>query len=201
MFIYAYFAIRWYNTGDVSPFPIPIAAADSSIDEAPVTVEQISQHMVPPKQPRYISIPSLSISNTRVISVGVTADNNLDVPKNINDAAWYKESITPGSGHGAVLIDGHNGGVTRNGIFSNLSKLAPGDIIKIVRGDDKVYHYKVYDVRVKPLDWVNTIGMKEMVQSVDLTKEGLNLITCAGKWIPRETVFDHRVLVRATIVN
>lgn len=198
---YAYFGVRWYSTGVESPLPLPVAAADTSIDETPITDKQKQEYTVPAAQPRYIEIPKLGISNVRVTKVGVTANNMLDVPRNINDTAWYAKSATPGSGVGAVLIDGHNGGVSHNGVFAQLSTLKKGDQISVERGDGKIFTYEVYDVRNMPLEWVNKTGMKEMMYSVDPSKEGLSLITCSGRWIPKDKVFDHRILVRATIIE
>lgn len=198
---YAFFGMRWYNTGELSPLPMPVAAADASINETPVTTKQVEQHTAPANQPRYINIPALGIDNTRVTRVGVTDRNMLDVPKTLDDTGWYTKSAAPGSGVGAVLIDGHNGGVTRNGVFAKLSSLKQGDQISIERGDGKLFTYEVYDVRDMPLEWVNQTGMKEMMYSAKPEKEGLSLITCSGKWIPKDKVFDRRVLVRATIVE
>lgn len=198
---YAYFGIRWYNTGELSPVPLPVAAADASIDETPVTDKQVSEHRVAANEPRYLEIPKLGISKTRITKVGVDKRNMLDVPKNIDDTAWYAKSAQPGSGVGAVLIDGHNGGISRNGIFAKINTLEAGDQLAIERGDGKRFTYEVDDVRDMPLAWVNKEGMKEMMKSVDPSKEGLSLITCSGKWIPKDKVFDRRVLVRATIVD
>jgi len=125
----------------------------------------------------------------------------LDVPKTLDDTGWYTKSATPGSGVGAVVIDGHNGGISRNGIFAGLDKLKKGDQISIERGDGKRFTYEVYDVRDMPLEWVNKAGMKEMMYSVEPDKEGLSLITCSGRWVPKDKVFDRRILVRATIVE
>lgn len=198
---YAYFGLRWYNTGELSPLPLPVSAADSSIDETPVTDKQVEEYTVPSQQPRYIEIPSIGVAKTRVTKVGVTARNILDVPKNIDDTAWYAKSATPGSGVGAVLIDGHNGGVSRNGVFAKLGSLKKGEQISIERGDGKVFTYEVFDVRDMSLQQVNQTGMKEMMYSVESDKEGLSLITCSGKWIPKDKVFDRRTLVRATIIE
>lgn len=199
--LYAYFGIRWYNTGELSPLPMPVSAADNSIDESPVTEQQITKHTVRPEQPRYLEIPKLGISQARVTQVGVTKNNMLDVPRTLDDAGWFVKSATPGSGVGAVLIDGHNGGVTRNGVFAGLEKLTEGDQISIERGDGERFTYEVHDVRDMPLQWVNETGMKEMMYSVEPDKEGLSLITCSGKWIPKDKVFDRRVLVRATLIE
>lgn len=199
--LYAYFGVRWYSTGELSPLPLPVAAADTSIDETPVTDKQVEAYTIAANQPRYLEIPKLNISKTRITRVGVTARNLLDVPKNLDDAAWYAKSALPGSGTGAVMLDGHNGGVSRNGIFAKLDTLVAGDQITVERGDGKRFTYEVSDVRDMPLAQVNATGMKEMMRSVEPDKEGLSLITCSGKWVPKDQVFDRRILVRATIIE
>jgi len=198
---YAYFGLRWYNTGELSPLPLPVAAADSSIDETPVTKKQVDSYTVAANQPRYLVDSKLNDGTARVTRVGVTERNMLDVPKNLDDTGWYAKSAAPGSGVGAVLIDGHNGGATRDGVFARLDRLVKGDQISLERGDGKRFTYEVYDVRDMPLQWVNDVGMKEMMRSVEPDKEGLSLITCSGKWVPKDKVFDRRILVRATIVE
>jgi LPXTG-site transpeptidase (sortase) family protein len=135
----------------------------------------------------------------RVQKVGVTSNNQLDVPKNINDAAWYQKSATPGQGYGAVLIDGHNGGITRNGVFAKLNTLSQGDQITVERGDGKKYTYSVVENESMSLDEVNSTGMKKMMKSADEDTEGLSLITCDGKWIPKIQQFDRRIMLRAVL--
>jgi LPXTG-site transpeptidase (sortase) family protein len=201
LFAYAYFGVRWYSTGELSPLPLPVAAADVTIDETPVTAQQIQSHTVPAEQPRYIEIPTLGVDQTRVTKVGVTANNMLDVPKALDDSGWYAKSALPGSGAGAVLIDGHNGGASRNGVFAKLGELKKGDQVTVERGDGERFTYEVFDVRDMPLTWVNQSGMKEMMKSAEPQKEGLSLITGSGKWIPKDKVFDRRILVRATILE
>lgn len=118
-----WYAYRWYVAGDQFPVAIPaFATANPHIDETEVTASQVKEHTVPPLQPRYISIPTIGVSDTRVFAVGVEANGALGVPANISDAAWYNKSSTPGSG-GVVLIDAHNGGITRNGVFAKLGTL------------------------------------------------------------------------------
>jgi hypothetical protein len=43
--------------------------------------------------------------------------------------------------------------------------------------------------------------MREALTPIDSTKQGLNLLASAGNWIPRDKVFDRRVLVRASLVE
>jgi LPXTG-site transpeptidase (sortase) family protein len=199
--ISSWYAYSWYTNGTPLPLPIPIARADPAVDESDVAQSAIDQYTVPATNPRYISIPSLNVGNTRVYPVGVTAQNILDTPRNISDAAWYKKSMTPGSGYGAVLIDAHNGGNTKDGVFAKLDTLKPGDKITVERGDGKQFSYSVVENQIMNLDEVNKTGMKMMMQSAETDKEGLNLITCAGKWVPRLGQFDQRVMLRAVRID
>jgi len=194
-----YYSYQWFISGTQPPIvPLPASAlADPSIDEAPVTQRMINSYQVPAAQPRYISIPSLNIVNARVQSVGLTKNNMLDTPKNINDTAWYNKSAPPGQGYGQAVIDGHNGGITRDGVFAGLDKLKMNDEIIVERGDGKKITYLVKENETETLKETNTTGMKRLLTPVDKSKEGLGLITCAGNWVPRDKVFDKRILIRA----
>jgi LPXTG-site transpeptidase (sortase) family protein len=196
-----WYSYRWYVAGDPFPVPVPaFATANPDIDESEVTATQVKDHTVPPLQPRYISIPTIGVSDTRVFGVGVESDGALGVPANISDAAWYNKSSTPGSG-GVVLIDAHNGGVTRDGVFAKLGTLKKGDSIVVERGDGKKFTYQVQENQSMPLDEVNATGMKMMMESAVPGKEALNLITCDGKWVPRLKQFDRRIMLRAVLVD
>lgn len=199
----AWFMYQWFVTGEKPPLiPLPASAlADTSIDETPVTQQMIDDYTVPDSHPRYISIPALGVDKARVQSVGLTKNNLLDTPKNISDTAWYEKSALPGQGYGQVVINGHNGGVSRDGVFANLGKLADGDEITIERGDGKKTTYKVVENKIESLQEANTTGMKRLMMPYDTSKEGLGLITCAGNWVPRDKVFDKRILVRAVAVE
>lgn len=196
-----WYGYRWYTTGEEPPLQIPIASADSRIDESPLSQTKIDSYTVPAAEPRYISIPALKLSKVRVTKVGITADNQLDVPKNINDTAWFKDSATPGSGAGAVLVDGHNGGRTKDGAFAKLSTLQAGDRITIERGDGKKFTYKVVENKSMSLEEVNATGMRKMTQSIEPDVEGLSLITSDGKWVPKYKQFDRRIMLRAVLVD
>lgn len=195
----AWFMYQWFVTGEKPPLiPLPASAlADTSIDETPVTQQMIDDYTVPDSHPRYISIPALGVDRARVQSVGLTENNLLDTPKNISDTAWYEKSALPGQGYGQVVIDGHNGGVSRDGVFANLGNLTDGDEITIERGDGKQIVYEVVENKTESLKDASTTGMKRLMMPYDTSKEGLGLITCAGNWVPRDKVFDKRILIRA----
>jgi sortase (surface protein transpeptidase) len=198
-----YFGYEWFTTGNRPPLvPMPASAlADPRVDESPVTNEDKDNYEVPASNPRYISIPALNISNARVQKVGLTKDNLMDTPANISDTAWYDRSALPGQGYGSVVINGHNGGVTRDGIFAGLGKLKNDDEIIIERGDGKKVTYIVVENRTESLESANKSGMQRILTPYDSSKEGLGLVTCAGNWVPRDKVFDQRILVRAIAVD
>lgn len=195
-----WFTIRWYVTGEQPPIPLPIASADDSVDETKVTSNQVKEHAVPAAHPRYIRVPSLGISNARINAVGVNEQNQLIAPSNIDDVAWYDQSGIPGSG-GVVLLNGHNGGVTRDGVFAPLTKLKNGDELTVERGDGKTFTYAVQDTQTMSLAEVDEKGMKLMSESAKPGIEALNLITCDGNWVPAQKTFSHRLLVRSTLVE
>lgn len=198
-----WYAYQWFVNGDEPPVvPLPASAlADPSVDETPVTPEMVDDYTVPATHPRYITIPSLGIEKARVQNVGLTENNTLDTPKNISDTAWYNKSATPGQGYGAVLIDGHNGGISRNGVFEGLDRLKNDDKIIVERGDGEEFTYKVVENKTESLNDANTSGMQRIMTPYDTSKEGLGLVTCAGKWIPRDKVFDKRIMIRAVIAD
>jgi LPXTG-site transpeptidase (sortase) family protein len=197
-----WFGIQYFNTGNL-PLGMTVDAlrANPEIDESEVSDQQMKSHTVKPDEPRYISIPKLNLGNVRVFGVGVDANNQLQAPSNISDAAWYTKSSRPGLGYGAVLINAHNGGVRRDGAFAKLGTLAKGDTIEVERGDGKQFTYKVVENQSMPLEEVNATGMKMMMESAEEGKEGLNLITCDGNWVPKYKQFDRRIMLRAVLTN
>ncbi len=197
---YAYYGFRWFSTGESSPLPIPVAAADASIDEVKITREQVDMYKTGKAEPRYLIMDDFLIKS-RVQKAGLDDRKMFTMPTNLDDTVWYEKSAEPGKGFGAVIISGRNIGVSRDGTFSKLKKLGKRDVIKIERGDGTVVKYEVRDVQEKPIDWVNKVGMTQMMSSIDTSKEGLSLITDSGKWIPSQNEFDSRIIVRAVRVD
>ena len=197
-----YIYVNFIQTKDISSSSSQTVASHE-VDETEVTQEKKDDYQVPnPSFPRYLSIPSLKISNARVVQIGTIKDTGqLDSPKSIYDAGWYTKSGLPGAGKGAVLIDGHNGGPTKGGIFENLGSLSKGSEIIIERGDGQRITYQVADNREMSVEDINNesnpLGMKTMLNSIDPKKEGLNMITCVGDWDYSKNTFNKRVMLRA----
>ena len=197
-----YLYVNFIQTKDISSSSGQTVASHE-VDETEVTQEKKDDYQVPnPSFPRYLSIPSLKISNARIVQIGTIKNTGqLDSPKSIYDAGWYTKSGLPGAGKGAVLIDGHNGGPTKGGIFENLGRLSKGSEIIIERGDGQRITYQVADNREMSVEDINNesnpLGMKTMLNSMDPKKEGLNMITCVGDWDYSKNTFNKRVMLRA----
>lgn len=158
----------------------------------PPTPQVKAEHKVPPTYPKYLVIPKLSI-NTNMYAMGKTKDGAIDAPQTAWSVGWYQDGTLPGSGSGAALIDGHvNDAFNTPGVFYELSSLTTGDSITIIRGDDIQLHYKVVKVAEEPL---KDIDMNKVLRSADPTKEGLNLITCGGKYDKTTQSYTDRVVV------
>lgn len=192
-----WYGYRYYTTGEQLPVPVSFTAVNPELDESTVTDAKKDAHTVAPQLPRYLSIPSLGIEKARVLGVGVKDNGELDTPRNIHDVGWYEKSATPGSGSSALLLDGHNGGPTKGGVFERLPELKKGDTITLERGDGQRFTYEVKENITMDVNELNSGGMKRMSESASDTAEGLNLISCTGNWVPAQQTYDKRVTVRA----
>jgi LPXTG-site transpeptidase (sortase) family protein len=157
-------------------------------DETPVN--NIMNYQVSPDMPRFIKILSINVF-ARVKRVSVDSNNTVQSPKGIFDTGWYDGSAKPGES-GVMFIDGHVSGPTSNGVFYNLKKLRTGDSIEIERGDGKKYKYKV--AAVEKYD-ANNVDMQKALRSYYNNIQGLNLMTCTGRFLPKERSFSERIVV------
>lgn len=159
-------------------------------DETPPTISDYSAYRVAPDAPKYIRITSIGV-DARIKGLGIKKDNELAAPKNIFDVGWYDQSSKPGQA-GAILLDGHVSGPTQNGVFYNLKKLTPGAVIEVERGDGQKFQYKV--VKSQKYDSDN-VDMAAALTPVIPGSNGLNLITCAGKFNAEANNYDQRLIV------
>lgn len=159
-------------------------------DETDPGQQGVNSYKVDPTLPRRIIISKIGV-NARVKPLGTKSSNELKAPNNIFDAGWYQGSAKPG-GNGAMLIDGHVHGPTKKGVFYNLPKLVPGDIISVERGDGTIFKYGV--VKTQKFD-KNSVDMASAITPVEPGVPGLNLITCTGSLDSASSTYNERILV------
>ena len=192
---------NYYNEkeGSARAASVSSITTDDEVDETDVTDEMKAEHIVAADRPRYLSIEKLGIVNARVLSVGTTSAGQLGTPLGIFDVGWYTESSKPGTG-GTMLMDGHNGGPTKEGVFKHLPDLESGDIIKLERGDGKIFNYRVVENLMFSISDANT-NMSMMFFSAEPGTEGLNLITCTGQWSQAQRTYLSRNFIRAVLTE
>ena len=194
----AWYGWSYYIAGELPPIPIPISAGRTGIDETSVSASQKQKHTTSGSQPKFLTIESLNVNQARVFPVGLRGNNEVDMPKNINDVGWYSKSSQPDEDISVVLLSGHNTGIEKDGVFKNLSKLSDNSKITIRRGDDRNINYIVKSVKIVRVEDFNSAATSEITKPIDETKQGVTLISDLGNWIPAKGTYDHRVIVRAS---
>lgn len=141
-------------------------------------------------------IPAIGV-NAPIESVGVVAGGYLGVPtqNQWDGVGWYKAGPYPGD-RGSAVIDGHldrPGGLPA--VFWNLHNLRMGDVVMVSDSTGKVLRFRVFDREsYSPQNApINKIFN-------DTSGPYLNLITCAGQWIPSQHQTALRLVVYTVLV-
>ncbi len=176
-----------------SPLPItglpPHIATSSSI---PPSFTQESASV----QPVRLVIPAIKL-DAFIESVGVLADGDLETPtgKPWEDVGWYSSGPLPGQ-RGSAVIDGH---LDRPGgypaVFWHLRELQLGDSVIVTDTMGRTMHFHVKQVALYP-------PQDAPLQAIFGNDGGtyLNLITCAGDWIPSQHQTTLRLVVYTSLV-
>lgn len=173
--------------------------SNEATDESAVSSQEINSHQVQADYPKTIEIPTLNI-RARVMPMGLNDDKTIQAPTNINDAGWYTGSAKPGVKNGSLasFIDGHDIGRIGKGIFYKLKDIKVGDEIIITKGNGDKLTYRVAKTEIVAL---NDIDMNKALTSVDVSKPGLNLMTCDGAVVEQDgkVTQSHRLIVYSVL--
>lgn len=137
----------------------------------------MSGYSVEPDLPRVVHIPSLSVM-APVLHLGLEANGLPEPSKNIYETAWYEASARPTDEHGAIVINGHVNGPTKQGVFHGLRDLKTGEEIVLERGDRHMMTFVVK--RVENIE-AHQFDITKLLSSVESNRLGLNLITSGDK--------------------
>ncbi len=168
---------------------LPVVAksqhASSHISAMPTAVAKAQSY------PVRLEIPAISV-NAAIEPVGVLASGDLETPAAHPwvDTGWFASGPVPGE-KGSAVIDGH---LDRPGaspaVFWYLRDIHVGDEVLVVNAQGKTKHFRVtnvafYSPQAAPLQEIfgNDSG------------NYLNLITCAGDWIPSQHQTTLRLVV------
>ncbi len=177
--------------------PAGVTASQAAPSTVKPTAQVVANYTVPPDSPKYLSIPAINITGTRIIRLGLTNSHQIAAPDNVYDTGWYDASAKPGQ-NGAMFIYGHVSSWTTDGVFYDLKKLAAGDKIKVTRGDNRVFTYQVVTTKIYPHD---SVDMHRVLAPINAKTPGLNLMTCTGKVITGTSDFSERLVVFTSLVS
>jgi len=147
--------------------------------------------------PTRLIIPAIGV-NATIEKVSILANGELATPTGHpwDDTGWYDMGTHPGD-KGSAVIDGH---LDRPGgypaIFWNLRNLHSGDSVMVIASQGKTLHFRVLQVTFYP-------PQAAPLQNIFGNNGGnyLNLITCAGDWIPSQHQTTLRLVVYTKLVS
>jgi LPXTG-site transpeptidase (sortase) family protein len=166
-------------------FPIQEQGQATIVAAAQLVKQQVAPAIV---KGNSLSIASIGFQ-APIVEVGVTADNAIDVPA--TKVGRWIGSAQPGS-PGAVFLDGHV-----DSVFARLNKLTVGQTISILYGG-QTFNYKVVFTEVVELAGID---MNRSLSVYGGTSEGLNIMTCAGAYMPSAGTYDKRLVVYTVRMN
>lgn len=170
-----------------SGVPVGAAATSDEVSDMPAVVSEL---------PNRLLIPKLKV-DAHVQHLGVTSTGNMAAPNNFTDVSWYNLGTVPGNVGSAVMAGHEDNAISLPGVFYNLHKLDIGDDIYVVRGNGEKLHFRVVEETVYAYD------DPEPLPRIFNRKDGtyLNLITCAGDWVPAAKTNDKRLVIYAKLVE
>lgn len=180
---------------NVVEFPRAQPVADhrtKTITKQPVKMiaAPVAHAAAEPAHPSHLFIPSIKLESP-IVSVGVNTKGEMDVPSGrTNNVGWYKNGTLPGK-EGSAVLDAHV-----YAAFSNLHKLKVGDDVYVEDERGTKLHFRVTAMQ--------TYALKEVPLQKLFNRSGdsyLNLITCAGTFMPAQGTYSHRLIVYTTLVD
>lgn len=146
--------------------------------------------------PLRLNIPAIGV-NAFVESLGLRSNGDLATPAQHpwDDVGWYDLGPHPGD-TGSAVIDGH---LDRPGgypaVFWRLRDIHVGDAVQVTNNGGGTLHFRVTRIAYYPPN-------QAPLQDIFGNQGGryLNLITCAGDWIPSQHQTTLRLVVYTTLV-
>lgn len=147
----------------------------------------------PNSPPTTLQISSLKI-NASVVSVGVDAAGDMQIPDDVQTTGWYQFGPAPGSSTGSVVVVGHVDSAEQgSGTFSTLKSITAGAAIVLTTADSQQRQYKVVGVQAYPK---SAVPLSDLFSTVGAPR--LTLITCGGLFDNATHSHESNVVVTAT---
>jgi len=144
--------------------------------------------------PVRLVIPAIGV-NTRLIRLGITSNDTLQVPVSAAIAGWFTGGPRPGA-VGASIIAGHIDSYSGPGVFFRLRELHRGEGVYITRANGSVARFRIIAVRRYAKDRFPTAKVYGAVPDPEL-----RLITCGGQFDYATGSYLSNVVVYAVLVR
>jgi sortase (surface protein transpeptidase) len=143
--------------------------------------------------PVSLRIPALRLA-AAVVGLGLNADGTVQVPRNPDQAGWYRLGPSPGQLGSAVIL-GHVDSKTGSAIFYRLRFLRAGNRIVVTLTDGTVVHFQVDRVVTYPNA---KFPAREVYGSPGYP--ALQLVTCGGRYDHHAHSYTANVVVYTFLV-
>lgn len=149
-----------------------------------------------PGVPLRLLIPVIGV-NAPIEQVGITSNGDLGTPSVSpwTDTAWYVNGPRPGE-KGSAVIDGH---LNRPGnypaVFWRLYQLRVGNEVDVIDNNGKKLRFRVTGV-----EYYTPQNAPYQLIFGNESGKYLNLITCAGDWIPSQHQTTQRLVVYTRLI-
>lgn len=146
--------------------------------------------------PTKIVIPSINL-RAALDTVGLLPDGTIETPpyERAHRAAWYRLGPAPGERGAAVLV-GHVDSKKAVAVFWYLTKVGPGDEIRVTREDGRTAVFTVTSIE----EFAKADFPTDRVYA-DPDAPQLRLVTCGGRWDPVRGDYPSNVVVFATMAG
>ncbi len=181
-----------HSTPAVHPVALGVAALPAPT--GPIVAPPQSAAAKPVAAPVSLTIPLIGV-RTNLMTLGLAANGELQVPLSISVAGWYTGSPRPGS-IGSAIIVGHIDGPSGRGVFFRLDTLTRGDKIYVKRADGTLTEFRVTSVQSYLKDHFPTEDVYGPVPDPEL-----RLITCGGAFDTAAGHYLSNIVVYATEVG
>ena len=171
----------------------PVAAGVGALPAptGPIVAPPQSATPDPVAAPVTLTIPLIGVQ-TKLTTLGLAADGELQVPDSYSIAGGYTGSPRPGA-IGSAIIVGHIDSVAGPGVFFRLSELKAGDKVYVKRADGTMAEFRVTSVQTYLKDQFPTEDVYGPVPDAEL-----RLITCGGAWDAATGHYLSNIVVYAT---
>lgn len=143
------------------------------LSEATESVDLAGAPVPASAEPTRVRIPRIGVDH-HLVEVGLHPDRTLVVPDDPHIAGWYTSRPKPGE-TGPAIITGHNQWSGQFGVFWDLHRLTPGDVIEVDYDDGSVVRFEIDRLEQHPKDAFPT----QRVYG-DTGRAELRVITCGG---------------------